>query len=177
MPTVATIISTAPRPLVSTPALLPAPSLPPGLRAHHPHLPQTQTPHLLHQPTIRILNPPLPQTHLALLYLHQHIFPGRILSADLAHLRRRTHLVRVRRHEHLQQRRHRRIMLRVAHRCAARRAGVRRRPGRRRRAVRGELPAEPFLKTGAAERVQAVEQREGLVQHFGANLRAQSPLA
>ena len=33
------------------------------------------------------------------------------------------------------------------------------------------MPGEPFLDAGAAEGVQAVEEREGLVEDFGADLQ------
>lgn len=36
--------------------------------------------------------------------------------------------------------------------------------------MRGELEGEPFFQAGAAEGVQAVEEGEGLVEDFGADL-------
>jgi hypothetical protein len=75
-------------------------------------------------------------------------------------------------HVVVEQRRHKGVGLRGPHRGAARGASVR--VYRRRR--RG-LEREPFLQTGAAEGVQAVEQRERLVEQVGADLTSASQLA
>lgn len=160
-------------PLVSTRARLSAPvaaPLPPPALPRQPQagtapacyasLAQTQLLHLLEHPAFGLVTlVPAPQ-------LGQHIVAGRELGAVCLLLLRALAPLRVRLEEYLQQCRHRRIGLRRPHRRATRRARVRVDGGRSRR-----LEGEPLLQAGAAEGVQAVEQRERLEQDIGTDLR------
>jgi hypothetical protein len=75
-------------------------------------------------------------------------------------------------HVVVEQRRHKGVGLRGPHRGSARGACVRVDRCRRR-----GLKSEPLLQAGAAEGVQAIEQRERLVEQVGADLTRSSQLA
>jgi hypothetical protein len=97
--------------------------------------------------------------------LGQDIVAGRVPGAVGLLVVGRLASVGVRLEEDVEQRRDGGIGLRGAHRGPARRACV----GVYRRGRRG-LEGEPFFQTGAAEGVQAVEQRERLEEHVGTDL-------
>jgi len=180
LPTTIPLPSPPALPSLHPPLLPPPPPLRPLLRTLDAHLPQTRRLDLTKQPPILILGPALPQRLLPLVYLRHHILPRRVFPPDILLLLRRARLIGMRRQEHLQQGRDRRIVPRRAHHGAARGTregrGVRGR-GVGRGAARGQLEGEPFFETTAAEGVQAVEEGEGLVEDVGADLVWESSLA
>jgi hypothetical protein len=107
-------------PRTRIPTGIPAPIRPPMLpsfplhtRMLKPHLPQTLLPDPIHQPPIRIINTPLPQTHLCRRHPHKHVLPITILNPHILPLLLGATLLRIRSQEHLKQRRDRSIMFRI----------------------------------------------------------------
>jgi hypothetical protein len=101
------------------PTPLRPPPLPPRSGVLNTDFPQTQLPRRFHQPPIRILHPPLPQTHLASPNLHQNILSTRVFNLHPLLLGLRPAFVRIRSQEHLEQRGNSSIVFRVAHRRTA----------------------------------------------------------